>query len=45
VARLGGLKLLPGIPLETFIQTGDRTVLSYMTKPLTDQIMRSFRGR
>jgi HlyD family secretion protein len=45
VARLGGLKLLPGMPLETFIQTGDRTVLSYLTKPLTDQIMRSFRGR
>jgi HlyD family secretion protein len=45
VARLGGLKLLPGMPLETFIQTGDRTVLSYLTKPLTDQIARAFRGR
>jgi HlyD family secretion protein len=45
VARLGGLKLLPGMPLEAFIQTGDRTVLSYLTKPLTDQIARAFRGR
>jgi HlyD family secretion protein len=45
VARLGGLKLLPGMPLEAFIQTGDRTVLSYLMKPMTDQIARSFRGR
>ncbi len=45
VARLGGLKLLPGMPLEAFIPTGDRTVLSYLTKPLTDQIARAFRGR
>jgi HlyD family secretion protein len=36
VARLGGLKLLPGMPLEAFIRTGERTVLSYLTKPLTD---------
>jgi HlyD family secretion protein len=45
LARLGGLKLLPGMPLEAFIQTGERTVLSYLTKPLTDQIARAFRGR
>jgi HlyD family secretion protein len=45
VAHLGGLKLLPGMPLEAFIQTGDRTVLSYLMKPMTDQIARSFRGR
>jgi HlyD family secretion protein len=44
VARLGGLKLLPGMPLEAFIQTGNRTVLSYLMKPMTDQIARSFRG-
>ena len=45
VARLGGLKLLPGMPLEAFIQTGERTVLSYLTKPFTDQAARAFRGR
>jgi HlyD family secretion protein len=45
VARLGGLKLLPGMPVESFIQTGERTVLSYLTKPLTDHIARAFRGR
>ena len=31
------------MPVETFIQTGSRTVLSYLLKPLTDQISRSFR--
>ena len=45
VARLGGLKLLPGMPVEAFIQTGERTVVSYLTKPFTDQAARSFRGR
>jgi membrane fusion protein, type I secretion system len=45
VARLGGLKLLPGMPVEAFIQTGERTVLSYLTKPFTDQAARAFRGR
>ncbi|PWJ87662.1 HlyD family secretion protein [Mesorhizobium loti] len=36
-------KLIPGMPVEAFIQTGDRTVLSYLTKPLVDQIERAFR--
>ncbi|MCB4770664.1 HlyD family type I secretion periplasmic adaptor subunit [Ancylobacter sp. Lp-2] len=45
LARLDGLKLVPGMPLEAFIKTGDRTVLSYLVKPLTDQVARSFRGR
>jgi HlyD family secretion protein len=44
VQRLGGLSLAPGMPVEAFIQTGERTVLSYLTKPLTDNAMRSFRG-
>ena len=26
IARLGGVKLLPGMPVEAFIQTGERTV-------------------
>ncbi|HKG77007.1 MAG TPA: HlyD family type I secretion periplasmic adaptor subunit [Beijerinckiaceae bacterium] len=45
LARLGGLRLIPGMPVEAFIQTGDRTVLSYLTKPFTDQASRAFRGR
>lgn len=42
-ARLGGAKLVPGMPVEGFIQTGERTVLSYLTKPLTDHLAKAFR--
>jgi HlyD family secretion protein len=45
VARLGESKLIPGMPVEAFVQTGDRTMLSYLIKPLNDQLMRSFRER
>jgi HlyD family secretion protein len=43
IARLHGLKIIPGMPVEAFVQTESRTVLSYLVKPLTDQVMRSFR--
>jgi HlyD family secretion protein len=39
------LKLLPGMPVEAFIATGDRTALSYLLKPVTDQFARAFRER
>jgi HlyD family secretion protein len=45
IARLGEVKLIPGMPVEAFVQTGDRTMLSYLIKPLSDQLMRSFRER
>jgi HlyD family secretion protein len=45
IDRLGGLKLLPGMPVESFIQTSPRTVMSYLTKPLQDQVSRAFRER
>ena len=45
IARLGEVKLVPGMPVEAFVQTGERTLLSYFMKPLSDQLMRSFRGR
>ncbi len=45
VARLGDLKLLPGIPVETFIKTDMRSVLSYLVEPLREQATRSFRER
>jgi HlyD family secretion protein len=37
------LKLVPGMPVETFIAKGDRTVLAYLMKPINDQIQRIFR--
>ena len=45
IARLEGLKVLPGMPVEAFIQTRSRTVLSYLIKPLHDQILKAFRER
>ena len=40
---LGSLALRPGMPVEAFLATQRRTVLSYLTKPLADQIARAFR--
>jgi HlyD family secretion protein len=45
VARLGDAKMIPGMPVEAFVQTGDRTMLSYLIKPLSDQLMRAFREK
>jgi HlyD family secretion protein len=45
IARLSDNKLVPGMPVEAFIQTGERTALSYLTKPISDQLMRSWRER
>jgi HlyD family secretion protein len=43
--RLGDVKLTPGMPVEAFIQTGERTLVAYLVKPLHDQLMRSFREK
>lgn len=46
VTKLGkGAKLIPGMPVEAFVQTGERTVISYLTKPLADQFVRAFREK
>jgi HlyD family secretion protein len=45
IERLGNVKLLPGMPVEAFVQTGERTMLSYLMKPLHDQVMRAFREK
>ena len=37
------LLLLPGMPVEVFISTQERTAMSFFTKPLTDQFSRAFR--
>jgi len=42
-ARLGDKDLVPGMPVEVFVKTGDRRVLSYLVKPMSDQITRAFR--
>lgn len=43
--RLDGQKLLAGMPVEAFLQTEPRTAMSYLIKPMQDQIARAFRGR
>ncbi|MBB2701499.1 UNVERIFIED_ORG: HlyD family secretion protein [Rhizobium esperanzae] len=42
VAKLNGLKLLPGMPVESFIRGNDRSVASYFTKPIRDHMARVF---
>jgi HlyD family secretion protein len=37
------VELRPGMPAEVFIETGSRSLLSYITKPLRDQLARAFR--
>ena len=41
--RLGNNRLAPGMPVEAFIQTGYRTIFSYLTKPLADYLAKAFR--
>lgn len=41
--KLDGLVLLPGMPVETFIKTGERTPLAYLVKPFTDYFAKAFR--
>jgi HlyD family secretion protein len=40
--HLNGLTLISGMPVEIFLQTGSRTMLSYLLKPITDQLHRTF---
>ena len=35
--------LLPGMPVEAFIQTANRTPLAYLMKPFTDYFDKAFR--
>ena len=39
---LAGLQLVPGMPAEVFINTGSRTLLEYLLKPLSNSLARSF---
>ena len=43
--KLEGARLLPGMPVEVFIKTNERTLLSYLVKPLADQVHRAFREK
>ena len=43
VAKLGNQTLLPGMPVDVFVQTGAHTPLAYLLKPFTDYFSRAFR--
>ena len=46
LARLGNdLKLVPGMPVEVFMQTTPRTIISFIVRPFHDQIVKAFRER
>ncbi len=38
-----GTQLVPGMPVEAFIKTGDRSPLTYLVKPVSDYFVRSWR--
>ncbi len=41
--KLAGQEVLPGMPVETYIRTEERTPMAYLVKPLTDYFNRAFR--
>ncbi|WP_265502022.1 HlyD family type I secretion periplasmic adaptor subunit [Paracoccus beibuensis] len=43
MARIEGSVLRPGMPVEVFIQTQSRTIMSYLVKPIVDQVQHAFR--
>jgi HlyD family secretion protein len=43
VAKLEGQELVAGMPVEVFIQTGERTPFNYLVKPITDYFNRAMR--
>ena len=42
IEELGDLALMPGMPAEIYINTGSRTLLQYLFKPLSNSVSRSF---
>ena len=43
IARLGDVAVVPGMPVEAYLQTGDRSVLAYLVQPFATQLRRAFR--
>ena len=43
LAKLKGQELVAGMPVEVFIQTGERTPFNYLVKPITDYFNRAMR--
>lgn len=43
LARIGDVPLVPGMPIAAFLQTGERSVMSYLLRPLMDHFQKAFR--
>lgn len=43
VAKLEGLEIVPGMPVQAFLRTSERTPLQYLIKPLADYFTKAFR--
>jgi HlyD family secretion protein len=44
LSKLGGdVEIVPGMPAEVYIVTGERTLIQYLVQPITDSLRRSFR--
>ncbi len=42
-AAMAGLVILPGMPVEAFVETEERSPVAYLVKPLTDYFLQAFR--
>lgn len=45
LSHMNGIRLVPGMPAEVFVSTQERTAVSYLMKPFTDQMNKAFRER
>ncbi len=45
LAKIGKSRLIPGMPVEVYVTTSERTALSYLVKPIVDQFSKAFRER
>lgn len=43
LARLGSAELTPGMPVEAYLRTRERSVMAYLLEPLSAQLRRAFR--
>ena len=43
LAEIGNLPLTPGMPVEAFVKTRERTMVQYLLEPVTDTLRRAFR--
>ncbi|MCY1128429.1 HlyD family type I secretion periplasmic adaptor subunit [Frigidibacter sp. RF13] len=43
ISKLGSLQLIPGMPIEAFLGTDERSVASYLLRPVLDQMQHAFR--